>query len=125
VVGGDPGFELGTVGAAFAHRWVPPFKCKAPPKRLTIGAVRVNRTTSQISWTKLSESPSAGKHIGVVELVIEVVKADALFMTRRQGPLMAIAVEKRLGHAAEQPGHGQINLPVPSVGGGIEEGSNG
>jgi hypothetical protein len=61
----------------------------------------------------------------MVEQVIEVVKADALFMTRRQGPLIAIAVEKRLGHAAEQSGHGQIHLPVAPIGSRIEEGSNG
>ena len=43
---GDPGLELGTVGAAFAHRWEPPFRGGAPPQRLTMGAVQKSQTTS-------------------------------------------------------------------------------
>jgi hypothetical protein len=51
---GDPGLELGTVGAAFAQllrkrlrlRWEPPFKGNAPPQRFTIGAVQKNQTNS-------------------------------------------------------------------------------
>jgi len=43
---GDPGLELGTVGAALAHRWVPLFRGGAPPQRLTMGAVQESQTTS-------------------------------------------------------------------------------
>ena len=43
---GDPGLELGTVGAAFAHRWEPPFRGGAPPQRLTMGAVQESQTSS-------------------------------------------------------------------------------
>ena len=68
---------------------------------------------------------TAWKQICVVKPVIEVVKAGPLFMARRQGPLTAISVEKCLGHAAEQLGHGQIHLPVPPVWGGIEDGADG
>jgi hypothetical protein len=35
------------VGAAFAHRWEPPFRGGAPPQRLTMGAVQKSQTTSQ------------------------------------------------------------------------------
>jgi hypothetical protein len=34
------------VGAAIAHRWEPPFTGRAPPQRLTIGAVQKDQTTS-------------------------------------------------------------------------------
>jgi hypothetical protein len=34
------------VGAAFAHRWEPPFRGGAPPQRLTMGAVQKSQTTS-------------------------------------------------------------------------------
>jgi hypothetical protein len=34
------------VGAAFAHRWEPPFKGNAPPQMLTMGAVQKKQTTS-------------------------------------------------------------------------------
>ena len=44
---GDLGLELGTVGAAFAHRWEPPFRGGAPPKRLTMGPVQKNQSTSE------------------------------------------------------------------------------
>jgi hypothetical protein len=43
---GDPGLELGTVGAALAHWWEPPFRGGAPPQRLTMGAVQKSQTTS-------------------------------------------------------------------------------
>lgn len=46
---GDPGLELGPVGAALAHRWEPPFRGGAPPQRLTMGAVQKNQTTSEAS----------------------------------------------------------------------------
>ena len=50
---GDPGLELGTVGAALAQflrrrlrlRWEPPFRGGAPPQRLTMGAVQKSQTT--------------------------------------------------------------------------------
>jgi hypothetical protein len=45
---GDPGLELGTVGAALAHRWEPPFRGGAPPQRLTMGAVQKNQSTSAL-----------------------------------------------------------------------------
>jgi hypothetical protein len=45
---GDPGLELGTVGAALAHRWEPPFRGGAPPQRLTMGAVQESQTTSHL-----------------------------------------------------------------------------
>lgn len=37
---GDPGLELGTVGAALAHQQEPPFRGGAPPQRLTMGAIQ-------------------------------------------------------------------------------------
>ena len=42
----DSGLELGTVGAALAHRWEPPFRGGAPPQRLTMRAVQESQTTS-------------------------------------------------------------------------------
>jgi len=35
---GDPGFELGAVGAAFAHRWEPPFQGRYPTSKVNDGA---------------------------------------------------------------------------------------
>ena len=54
---GDPGLELGAVGAALAQllrrrlrlRWEPPLRGGAPPLRLTIGAVQESLTTSPCS----------------------------------------------------------------------------
>ena len=43
---GDPGLELWTVGAAFAHWWEPPLRGDTPPHRLTMGTVQKNQTTS-------------------------------------------------------------------------------
>ena len=42
---GDPGLELGTVSAALAHGWEPPFRGGAPTQRLTIGAVQESQST--------------------------------------------------------------------------------
>jgi hypothetical protein len=35
------------VGAAFAHRWEPPFRGRSPPQRLTMGAAQESQTTSR------------------------------------------------------------------------------
>lgn len=43
---GDLGLELRAMGAAFAHRWEPPFRGGAPPHRLTMDLVQKNQTTS-------------------------------------------------------------------------------
>jgi hypothetical protein len=43
---GAPGLELGTVGAALAHRWEAPGGGDAPPQRLTMGVVQKNQSTS-------------------------------------------------------------------------------
>ena len=42
---GDPGVELGAMGAAFAHGWEPPFRGGAPPHRLTMDPVQKTQTT--------------------------------------------------------------------------------
>jgi len=42
---GDPGFELGAVGAAFAHRWEP-FQGRYPASKETMGPVQKNQSTS-------------------------------------------------------------------------------
>lgn len=39
----DPGFELGAVSVALAHRWEPLFRDGAPPQRLTMGLAQKNR----------------------------------------------------------------------------------
>jgi hypothetical protein len=43
---GDPGLELGAVGAALAHRWESTIRGGAPPQRLTMGAVQESQSTS-------------------------------------------------------------------------------
>jgi hypothetical protein len=55
---GDPGLELGIMGAALAQllrrrlrlRWEPPFRGSAPTRRLTMEAVQKRQATSLQGW---------------------------------------------------------------------------
>ena len=55
LLNGDPGLELRAEAAAPAHRWEPPFRGYAPPRRLTMGPVQKKQSASICPGPRLQE----------------------------------------------------------------------
>jgi hypothetical protein len=59
------------VGAAFAHRWEPPFRGGTPPQRLTIGAVQKSQTTS--AFVQLAKHGKFGNVFAIMQRITSII----------------------------------------------------
>src|SRR5207248_11173900 len=59
--------------------------------------------------------------VHVHEERVKLVEREAPFVTWREGPSLAVRVEDAGAESAEKTHHGEIDLAVPAVDGGVDE----